>query len=144
MTQDALVLLSRPELTMGLQMKRRRPGRVYLLGVATLGVYWVVWFYKISRELRDYDDRVNVWPGRAAWAFGMFPLVIGNLTTFYRTGRRISHAQKTANLTPSCDPMTGLLLWLCAGVGVMYYQDQLNKIVDRYGAPAETEVFHYA
>lgn len=144
MTHDAAVLLSRSELTFGMQMKRRSPGKVYLAGLATLGVYWIYWYYKISRELRDFDDRVNVWPGRAAWAFGLLPLVIPNMLTFYRTGRRIEHAQRTAGLPQSCDPLTGLLLWITGGIGVFYYQGELNKIIDRYGAPTETEIFHYA
>ncbi len=35
-------------------------------------------------------------------------------------------------------------MWLCFGVGVMYLQDELNKVVRRYGAPGGTEVFHFA
>jgi hypothetical protein len=42
--------------------KLRRPWAVALLSVATLGIYWPFWYYKINREMRDYgssrEDRV--------------------------------------------------------------------------------------
>ena len=32
----------------------RRPWRVALLSVVTLGIYWIVWYYKVNCEMRDY------------------------------------------------------------------------------------------
>ena len=34
--------------------KLRNPRTVALLSVATFGIYWAVWYYKINREMRDY------------------------------------------------------------------------------------------
>lgn len=145
MTSDTAKMLERDELTYGLQMKRRNPYGVYLLGLATLGVYWVVWCYRVNRELQDYDDRIAGRPSVQALAFGLgWPLVVPQFVTFFRTGERIEQAQGAAGCVPTCDAMTGLLLWVCGGVGVLYYQDELNKVVDRYGAPRDTEVWHYA
>ena len=145
MTSDTSRLLERDELTYGRQMKRRNPYKVYFLGLATLGVYWVVWFYKINRELQDYDDRIVGWPSgqMAFFAFG-WPLVVPQFLTFYRTGDRIAHAQRTGGCFETCDATTGLLMWICGGVGVIYYQDEINKVVDRYGAPRDAWVWHYA
>ena len=145
MTSDTAKLLERDELTYGLQMKRRSPYKVYLLGLATLGVYWVVWFYKVNRELQDFDARISGRPFVQAICFGAgWPLVVPNFMTFFRTGERIQRAQRAAGCFETCDGLTGTLLWVCGGVGVLYYQGELNKVVDRYGAPPFAEVWHYA
>jgi Domain of unknown function (DUF4234) len=34
----------------------RRPWAVTLLSILTLGVYSVVWYYKVNREMRDYGS----------------------------------------------------------------------------------------
>jgi hypothetical protein len=39
-----------------LTVKRRRPGVVVALSVVTLGVYQLVWYYKINREMRDFGS----------------------------------------------------------------------------------------
>ena len=36
--------------------KLRRPRTVALLTVATFGIYWPFWYYKINREMRDYGS----------------------------------------------------------------------------------------
>jgi hypothetical protein len=145
MRSDTDKLLDRDELTYGLQMKRRSPYKVYLLGLATLGVYWVVWFYKVNRELQDFDARIPGRPAVSALAFSLgWPLVVPQFLAFFRTGHRIERAQHAAGCFGTADALTGLLLWVCGGVGVIYYQAELNRVVDRYGAPADTEVFHYA
>ena len=40
-------------------MKVRRPWTVALLSILTLGVYSVVWYYKVNREMRDYGSAVG-------------------------------------------------------------------------------------
>ncbi|WP_019874856.1 DUF4234 domain-containing protein [Sporichthya polymorpha] len=145
MTPDTSVLLSREILTYGPAPKRRRPAAVWFLGVATLGVYWVVWFLRANRELARFDERI---PGSyrvdtTAFALG-WPIGIPQFLALHRMARRIESAQRAAGLPVTCDPATGVLMWVCFGVGLLYLQDELNKVVDRYGAPAGTEVFHYA
>ncbi len=145
MTPDTSVLLSRETLTCGSLPKKRNPYRVYALGIATLGIYFAVWFLYTNRELRAFDERIEG-PCRAettAFALG-WPLGFPQFITLHRLGRRIEAAQRAAGIPATCDPATGVLMWLCFGVGVIYLQDELNKVVDRYGAPAGTEVFHFA
>ena len=145
MTPDTSVLLSREILTYGLAPKRRRPAAVWTLGVLTLGIYWVVWFLRANRELARFDDRLtgSYRIDTTAFALG-WPIGVPQFLAVHRMGRRIEDAQRAAGIPQTCDPATGVLMWLCFGVGVLYLQDELNKIVDRYGAPVGTEVFHYA
>ena len=145
MTPDTSVLLSRDILTCGVVPKRRRPARVWVFGALTLGIYWGVWFLRTNRELARFDERI---PGSykvdtTAFCLG-WPIGFPQFLALHRMGRRIEAAQRAAGIPATCDPATGLLMWICFGVGVLYLQDELNKIVDRYGAPEGTEVFHYA
>ena len=43
--------------------KTRNPWGVWLIALITLGVYFFVWYYKVNRELRDYDPDIEVEPG---------------------------------------------------------------------------------
>lgn len=145
MSPDTDVLLAREILTAGVLPKRRRPYLVGLLGILTLGLYWVWWVFAVNRELRAFDERIGgqAWVSMAAVSLGA-PLGVPQFLAIHRTGARIEAAQRAAGLPRTCDPVTGVLMWLCLGVGVMYLQDELNKVVERYGAPAGTEVFHFA
>ncbi|HVE27457.1 MAG TPA: hypothetical protein VNC22_18750 [Sporichthya sp.] len=145
MSPDTTVLLSRDTLTYGLAPKRRSPYRVYFLGLLTLGLFWVVWFFRANRELTRFDERILGSYKVDATAFGLgWPVGVPQFIAVHRMARRIEDAQRAAGLPTTCDAPTGVLMWLCFGVGVLYLQDELNKVVDRYGAPAGTEVFHYA
>jgi hypothetical protein len=145
MSPDTAVLLNRETLTYGLAPRRRNPYLVYVLGVLTLGMYWVAWFLNTNRELAAFDERIPGSFGVDATAFALgWPVGIPSFFALHRMGRRIEAAQRSAGIPETCDPPTGVLMWVCFGVGVLYLQDELNKIVDRYGAPAGTEVFHYA
>lgn len=145
MTPDTSVLLSRETLTCGSLPKKRNPYRVYALGIGTLGIYFVVWFLRTNRELRAFDERIECSYRAETTAFALgWPIGVPQFISLHRMGRRIEEAQRAAGIPATCDPVTGVLMWLCFGVGVMYLQDELNKVVDRYGAPAGTEVFHFA
>jgi hypothetical protein len=125
--------------------RHRDPWLVGALGVATLGLYWIYWVWQVNRELRRFDERNAARPGLSAMAVSLgAPLAVPQFLAVHRTGRRIEAAQRAAGIPATCDPVTGLLWWVCFGVGVMYLQDELNKVIGRYGAPAGTEVFHFA
>jgi membrane-associated phospholipid phosphatase len=144
-SQDTDVLLSRETLTLGALPRHRNPYRVAAFGLLTLGLYWVWWVYAVNRELRAFDARIGGRPAVAAAALVLgAPFGVPQFLAIERTGQRIERAQAAAGLPRTCDPPTGVLMWLCFGVGVMYLQDELNKVVARYGAPPGTEVFHFA
>ena len=48
--------------------KTRGPVVVWLLSAVTLGIYYLVWWYKINREVRDFDPSIEVSPGTATLA----------------------------------------------------------------------------
>ncbi|XVQ08757.1 DUF4234 domain-containing protein [Spirillospora sp. CA-255316] len=119
----------------GLNMKRRNPVAAWLgLPIITFGIYGLVWFFKVHAELFNYDRRTGDAATNALLSliFGFVTLGIWPLVMFVKLGGRIAQAQRAAGLAPSCSGGIGFLLGIF-GFGVLYYQIQLNKIVDRYG-----------
>ena len=110
--------------------------------VITLGIYHLVWWYKINRELQEFDARIEVSPGVAVLALlpGAF-IVVPPYVSIFRTGDRIRRAQLSAGLGEPCLPLLGLVLAFIFGLNALYYQMALNRIWDSYGAlPEASEV----
>jgi hypothetical protein len=67
--------------------------------------------------------------------------LIAPLISYYNCGNRIAATQRSAGLQPTCSPVVGLLLMLFAfGSGTVYYQYELNRVVDVYQAEPGTQV----
>jgi hypothetical protein len=83
----------------GTTVKIRNPFLVFVWSLLTLGIYYVVWYYKINRELRDACG-VDVSPVIAILAITIGWLVIvPPFFSWYRTFERIVQAQRNAGLT---------------------------------------------
>jgi len=118
--------------------KTRDPWGVWLLLLVTLGIYGLVWYYKVNRETKDYEPRVFVNPGMAVVAItlGAF-IIVPPFVSIYNTGRRIALAQEGAGAQVTCVPVIGLLLSFLWSTHTVYYQSQINKVWDVYGNPPE-------
>jgi|SRR5215467_1047645 len=119
----------------GQQMKRRGPILVWLVWpLITIGIYHFVWYYKIHREMHDFDTRRDVpTAGPVLVLIFLSWTVVAPLVSYYRTGNRIRDAQQAAGLVPTTVPVLGMLLMLILGLGTLYYQTELNKVVAVYG-----------
>lgn len=119
----------------GLQMKRRNPIAAWIgLPLITLGIYHLVWYYKIHHEMSEFDRRRSI-PTAGPMLVLLFLswTVISPLISYYNAGGRIRNAQRAAGLAGTCSGGIGVLLMFVFGLGTLYYQSELNKIVDRYG-----------
>lgn len=126
----------------GLAMKGRNPFTVWLLWpFLTLGIYHLVWYYKIHREMAEFDRRRAV-PTAGPMLVLLFLswTVIAPFVSYYNCGNRIRNAQRSAGLPASCSGGLGCFLMLLFGAGVLYYQTELNKIVGVYQAPEGTQI----
>jgi Domain of unknown function (DUF4234) len=113
--------------------KRRNVFAVWLgLPIITLGIYSLVWWYKVNRETR-FNPRTRVSPfvSLIAVTLGAI-LIIPVFVSVYRTGQRIADAQRAAGLPSTCIPVVGLVLAFFFSLFTLYYQSEMNKIVDAY------------
>lgn len=126
----------------GLQMKLRNPVAVWIgLPLITLGIYHYVWYYKIHREMSTFDRRANVpTAGPLLVILLLSWTIIAPLVSFYNTGGRIRNAQRAAGVHESCSGLIGLLLMFVFGLGTLYYQLELNKIVQSYGVAEGAQI----
>jgi drug/metabolite transporter (DMT)-like permease len=110
--------------------KRRNPWGVFGLTIITLGVYYVVWWYKVNNELRNYGIQNDPTMATLAITLGSLIIVPPYVST-YKTADRILKAQEQANAAERINPLIALLIGLLAGPFVTpYMQSQLNKVWD--------------
>ena len=120
-------------------MKRRNELAVWLLWpLLTLGIYHLVWYYKIHREVAEFDRRRAVpTSGPVLVLIFLGWTLIAPLISYYNCGTRIRNCQRAAGRVATCSPGLGCFLMLIFGVGTLYYQSELNKVVDAYPNAAE-------
>jgi uncharacterized membrane protein len=110
--------------------KRRNPWGVFLLSIITLGVYHIVWWYKINNELRNYGIQNDPAVATLAITLGAF-IVVPPLVSWYKTADRIKQAQEASNASERMIPILGLVVFVVIGaIAPVYYQSQLNKVWD--------------
>ena len=110
--------------------KRRNPWGVFLLALVTLGIYYLVWWYKINNKLRNYG--IDNSPAKAVLAItlGAF-IIVPPFVSFYNTADRIQQAQIKSGAQERITPVLALLLMIVVGAfAVPYYQSQINKVWD--------------
>jgi len=104
----------------------------------TLGIYHFVWYYKINREARDFDENIDVKPGLSVLAVTVgWIIIVPPFVSIYRTGERIAQMQEDAGMERSCNGWIGLVLSFFASLHTLYYQYELNRIWARLGNPQE-------
>ncbi len=112
-------------------MKVRNP--LALLACVTLGIYWVVWWYKINRELRDFRRARgrDLGDSPALSTLAVFPgsiVIIPHLVTAWRGTQRVQGAARV----PGQEPLNGwialLLYWFIGIAWMAYLQSELNKV----------------
>lgn len=112
------------------QVKKRHIFGWLGLGIITFGIYVLVWYYKVNRELRDlgaaYGNEELARVNPALSVLSQF-VPIANLVSLHRTGTRVKQAQLLVNRP--VDYSMGLH-WLLIIVGFWpcYVQSGLNGV----------------
>jgi Domain of unknown function (DUF4234) len=127
----------------GKTAKVRNPWAVLLLTIVTIGIYYLVWYYKINREMSDWGTQNNVdigtSPGMSliAVTIGGF-LIIPPFVSIWGTGKRMQLTQQAANV----DGGSGLMWFVLHLIPIVnlfapvYLQHELNKAWETRSAPA--------
>jgi hypothetical protein len=109
--------------------KTRNPAAVFLFSLITFGIYYLVWWYKINREVREFDPTITVEPGISVVAITLGGcLIVPPFVSTFNTGTRIAQAQASGGQMASCSGGLGLLLWIIFVLNTLYYQSELNKL----------------
>ena len=82
-------------------VKVRNPWAVALLPIVTLGIYHLVWWYRINRELRDYGyaKEQNLGQNPTNSLLALFPggiIIVPALITYWRGFKRVQAASGLA------------------------------------------------
>jgi hypothetical protein len=118
----------------GRTAKLRNPWAVLLFTVITLGIYYLVWYYKINREMSDWGEHnkvdIGMSPGMSVLAVTLGAiLIIPPFVSIWGTGKRMQLTQRAANVQGG----SGLLWFVLHIIPVVslfapvYLQYQLNK-----------------
>ncbi|MCL4423034.1 MAG: DUF4234 domain-containing protein [Actinobacteria bacterium] len=110
--------------------KDRSPASVLGLSIITLGIYYLVWYYKINNEIRQHDPDIKVSPGWAvaAISIGAILFFIPPLVSSYTTAARIRQMQLDDGQVQTISPVVALLLHIFLGIGYpLYIASQLRE-----------------
>ena len=122
----------------GQQYLKRNPLGVLGLTLITLGVYFLVWYYKVNDELRRVDNDQSISPTRSLMAmiFGWI-LIVPLFIAMYNTAKHVQALETRRGVGQTVEPALTIVLMLFIGfVNGMYVQEHLNRAWDASSAPA--------
>ena len=121
------------------KVKVRNPWLVVLWSIITLGIYHIVWWYKINKELKAYGEAKGYDLGQnptnslLALVPG-FLIIVPPLVSYYRGTKRVQGASKIAGREPVSGWITLILYLLISPAMFAYLQISLNHV---WGQEAE-------
>jgi Domain of unknown function (DUF4234) len=115
------------------RVKIRSPWAVALLPIITLGIYHLVWWYRINCELRDYGRAKGYDLGQNPTnsVLALFPggiIIVPALITYWNGTKRIQGAARIGGREP-INGWIALILYLLIALGFWaYIQVSLNDL----------------
>jgi hypothetical protein len=115
------------------EVKVRNPWAVALLPLITFGIYHLVWWYRINRELRDFGSTKGQDLGQNPTnsLLALFPgiiLIVPPLVSYYRGVQRVQAASDLAG-KEAPNGWIALLLYLLLSPALWaYMQVALNEV----------------
>jgi Domain of unknown function (DUF4234) len=112
----------------GQQYKKRDPLGVLGLSFLTLGVYFFVWYYKISDELRRAQNG-DISPTRSLMAmiFG-WVIIVPPFIAMYNTAKHVQSLETRRGIGQTVEPaFTVALMFLFSFGNGIYVQEHLNR-----------------
>jgi hypothetical protein len=124
------------------EVKVRSLWAVALLPIITLGIYHLVWWYKINKELKAYGEAKGFDLGQNPTnsLLALFPgglIIIPALITYWRGTKRVMGAAKVAGREPVSGWLSIVLYLFISPAFWAYLQSSLNHIWEEEAEPAE-------
>src|SRR5690348_11275148 len=115
------------------RVKIRSPWAVALLPIITLGIYHLVWWYRIHQELRDYGRSKGYDLGQKPMnsVLALFPgsvIIVPALITYWRGTKRVQQAARIGGQQPLSGWIALILYLLLAPAFWAYLQVALNEL----------------
>ncbi len=122
------------------EVKVRSPWAAALLPIITLGIYHLVWWYKVNKELKEYGEAKGYDLGQSPTnsLLALFPggfIIVPALITYWRGTKRIMGAAKIAGKEPVNGWISIILYLLIAPAFWAYLQVSLNHIWEQEADP---------
>jgi hypothetical protein len=115
------------------EVKVRNPWAVALLPFVTFGIYHLVWWYRVNKELKAFGEAKGYDLGQNPTnsVLALFPgaiIIIPALVTYWRGTERVQGASKIAGREP-VSGWIALILYLLLAPGFWaYLQVSLNNV----------------
>jgi hypothetical protein len=115
------------------RVKIRSPWAAALLPIVTLGIYHLVWWYRINRELRDFGRTKGYDLGQnpTSSLLALFPgalIIVPALVSYWRGTKRVQGAARVAAKEP-VSGWIGLILYVLISPAFWaYLQVSLNDV----------------
>lgn len=122
------------------EVKVRSPWAVALLPIITLGIYHLVWWYKINKELKAYGEAKGFDLGQNPTnsLLALFPgglIIVPALISYWNGTKRVQGASKLAGKEP-VNGWIALILYLLLAPGFWaYLQVSLNHVWEAEAEP---------
>jgi len=115
------------------EVKVRNPWAVALLPIITLGIYHLVWWYRINKELKAYGEAKGYDLGQNPTnsVLALFPgglIIVPALVSYWRGTQRVQGASKVAGREPVSGWLSIILYLLLAPAFWAYLQVSLNSV----------------
>lgn len=122
------------------EVKHRSPWAPALLPIITLGIYGLVWWYKINKELKEYGEAKGHDLGQNPTnsVLAVFPggiILIPALVTFWRGTKRVMGAARLAGKEPVNGWIALILYLLIPPAFFAYLQVSLNHVWEQEAEP---------
>ena len=116
------------------QMKQRNAILVWLVWpILTLGIYHLVWYYKIHNEMLHFDPRQPIKPAGSLLTimFGWI-IIVPPFIAMYNTARHVRTIEERLSMPSQLEPALVIIIMLLFSIANgLYIQEHLNRIWDR-------------
>ncbi len=122
------------------EVKVRSPWAVALLPIITLGIYHLVWWYRINKELKAYGEANGRDLGQSPVnsLLALFPgglIIVPALITYWRGTKRVMGAARLAGQEPVNGWIVLLLYLFISPAMWAYLQVSLNHVWEAEAEP---------
>jgi len=121
----------------GKQFLKRNPLGVLGLSIITIGIYFLVWYYKINAELRRAENDESISPLRSLMAmiFGWI-IIVPPFLAMYNTAKHVKALEERMGVQQTIEPVLTVVLQAVFSVGnAAYVQDHMNRAWEANASP---------